>query len=123
MLKRLLVPVIVLALAAAACSSQPESCDEVADETIVLMQDLIDEVESELGEMTVQELIESFGAGEEIPSVAAFEEKADQLSERAGELDCTQEELEAAVAQRTDRLTATTPLGQFIIQAIEGGGL
>jgi hypothetical protein len=122
-LKRLAIPVIALAVVAAGCSSQPESCDEVADETIVLMQDLIDEVESELGDMSVQELIESFGAGEEIPSVEAFEEKAEQLSERAGELGCTQEELEVAVAERTDRLTATTPLGQFIIQAIEGGGL
>lgn len=123
MLKRLSLLIAVLALIAVGCSSQPETCDEVADETIVLMQNLIDEVESELGEMSVEELIESFGAGEEVPSVAAFEEKAEELSERAGELGCTQQQLEAAVGERTDRLEATTPLGQFILEAIKRGGL
>ena len=120
--QRLSILLIGLAVVAAACSSQPETCSEVADETIVLMQDLIDEVESELGEMSVEELIASFGSGEELPSVVAFEEKAEQLSERAGELGCTQEQLDAAVADRTDRLEAETPLGQFIIDGIEGGG-
>lgn len=123
MLRRLFILIAVLALAAAGCSSQPETCDEVADETIVLMQDLIDEVESELGEMSVEDLIESFSAGEEVPSVAAFEEKAEELSKRAGELGCTQQQLETAVAERTDRLEASTPLGRFILDAIKRGGL
>ena len=121
---RRLIPVLAaVAVVAAACAGQPETCDEVADESIELMQALIDEVESEVGEMSVQELIESFAAGEELPSVVAFEDKAEQLSERAGELSCTQEELQAAVAERSDRLEATTPLGEFIIDGIERGGL
>lgn len=123
MLKRVLIPVAALALVVTACSSQPESCDEVADETIELMQQLIDDVEAEFGEESLDDIIARMLAGDELPSVVAFEEKADELSERAGELGCSQEELEAAVAARTDRLEATTPLGEFIIEGIERGGL
>ena len=95
----------------------------MADETIELMQDLIDDVEDEFGEESLDEIIARMLAGEELPSVVAFEEKADNLSQRAGELGCTQEQLEEAVASRTDRLEATTPLGEFIIEGIERGGL
>jgi len=123
-LRRFSILVVVLAVVAAACSTQAETCDEVADQTIVLMQSLIDDVEAEFGIEAVEEIIDRFLAtGEELPSVVAFEEEADKLSDRAAELGCTQQQLEEAVAARTDRLTATTPLGRFIIQGIEGGGL
>jgi hypothetical protein len=116
------IPVLVaVAVVAAACASQPETCDEVADESIELMQALIDEVESEVGEMSVQELIDE--TGDDLPSVAAFERDAARLSDRASELGCTQDQLEAAVADRTDRLHATTPIGQFLVNAIKGGGI
>ena len=124
MLKHLVVLVAALALVAAACGdSQPETCEEVADHTIELMQDLIDDVEDEFGAESLDEIIARMLVGEELPSVVAFEEKADDLSQRAGELGCTQEQLEKEVASRTDRLEATTPLGEFIIDGIEGGGL
>ncbi len=118
------IVVAVIALVAAGCGgSEPETCDEVAVQTIVLMQDLIDDVEKEFGEESLDEIIARMLAGEELPSVVAFEEQADDLSQRAGELGCTQEGLEEAVATRTDRLEATTPLGEFIIDGIERGGL
>ncbi len=118
------IVVAVIALVAAGCGgSEPETCDEVAVQTIVLMQDLIDDVEKEFGEESLDEIIARMLAGEELPSVVAFEEQADDLSQRAGELGCTQEGLEEAVATRTDRLKATTPLGEFIIDGIERGGL
>ena len=118
------IVVAVIALVAAGCGgSEPETCDEVAVQTIVLMQDLIDDVEKEFGEESLDEIIARMLAGEELPSVVAFEEQADDLSQRAGELGCTPEGLEEAVATRTDRLEATTPLGEFIIDGIERGGL
>ncbi len=119
-MKRLIPLVVAAVVVAAACASQPETCDEVADETIELMQALIDEVESEVGEMSVQELLET---GDDLPSVAAFERDAERLSDRASELGCTQDQLEVAVADRTDRLQATTPIGQFLVSAIKGGGI
>ncbi len=119
-MKRLILLVVAAVVVAAACASQPETCDEVADETIELMQALIDEVESEVGEMSVQELLET---GDDLPSVAAFERDAERLSNRASELGCTQDQLEVAVADRTDRLQATAPIGQFLVNAIKGGGI
>ncbi len=119
---RRLIPVLAaVAVVAAACVSQPETCDEVADESIELMQALIDEVESEVGEMSVQELIDE--TGDDLPSVAAFERDAARLSDLASELGCIQDQLEAAVADRTHRLHATTPIGQFFVNAIKGGGI
>ena len=121
MSRRLILVVVAVAVVAAACASQPETCDEVADESIELMQALIDEVESEVGEMSVQEFIDE--SGDDLPSVVAFERDAARISDRALELGCTQDQLEAAVADRTDRLYATTPIGQFLVNAIKGGGI
>ncbi len=120
-LRRLIPVAVAVAVVAAGCAGQPETCDEVADETIELMQALIDEVESEVGEMSVQELIDE--TGDDLPSVAAFERDAERLSDRASELGCTQDQFERAVADRTDRLHATTPIGQFLVSAIKGGGI
>ena len=123
MLRRLLVFALVLAFVAAACSSAPETCDEVADQTIELTQDLIDEVEAEIGELSVEDLLASLAAGEDLPSVVAFEERAEKLSEQAADLGCTQTQLEDAVTARAGELTAETPVGRLIIQGIERGGL
>ena len=120
-LRRLIPVLAAVAVVAAACASQPETCDEVADESIELMQALIDEVESEVGEMSVQELIDE--TGDDLPSVAAFERDAERLSDRASELGCTQDQFDGAVAERTDRLHATTPIGQVLVSAIKGGGI
>ena len=123
MLNRLSIVVVLVSLLATACSSQPETCSEVADETIVLMQQLIDEVELEFEEMSIEDFIGFMASGEELPSVAAFEERAEDLSVRLGELGCTQDQLEADVADRVDQLEATNEIGQFLLDAIKGGGL
>ena len=123
MLKRLAVVVVALGVVATACSSQPATCDEAADETIELMQDLIDEVEAEFENMEVEDFLALIASGEDLPSVVAFEERAEKLSERLGELGCNQEQLEGAVAARTDQLEATTEIGRFLLDAIKAGGL
>ena len=84
------------------------------------MQALIDDVENELGDMSVEELIAS---GEELPSVERFEEDAAKIDERAEELGCTQTEIQSAVAARANQLEAETPIGRFLIEAIRDGGL
>lgn len=121
MIRRLLlVGLLVLALVAAGCSSGPQSCEDVADVTIELIQDLIDDVEREVGDMTVDELI---ATGGDLPSVERFQEEAAKIDERAAELSCTQSEIEAGVNARLGDLEAETPIGQFIIRAIASGGL
>jgi hypothetical protein len=113
--------ILVLAVTASACGGGlPQTCDEVADETVKLMQGLIDNVEEELGDMSVEQLIAS---GEELPSVERFEEDAETIDERAEELGCTQTEIQNGVAARANQLEADTPIGQFLIEAIRDGGL
>lgn len=113
---------VVFAVTTAACGSQPETCDEVADGTIELAQDLIEEVESEVGAADIGAMNDLLAA-DELGSVEKYRERATRLSERAGELGCSQEQWQAAVVARTHRLEATTPVGELIIWAIENGGL
>ena len=123
MLKRtLILLVVVLALVLSACGGggQPETCEDIADVTIDLMQDLIDDVEEEVGDMTVEELN---ATGGDLPSVEKFEKEATKINEQAVELECSQTTIEGLVAERVHRLEAGTPIGQFMIEAIRSGGL
>jgi len=120
-MQRTLLLVVALALALSACGGgEPETCDDIADETINLMQALIDDVEKEVGDMSVEELIATQG---DLPSVERFQEDAAKIDEQAIELGCTQTEIEAAVTAKAGTLEATTPIGQFIVEAIRTGGL
>ena len=84
------------------------------------MQGLIDDVDDEVGDTSVEELVETGG---DLPSVERFEGEAAKIDERAAELGCTQSEVQNAVAARVGRLEADTPIGQFLIEAIRDGGL
>jgi hypothetical protein len=115
------VVVVVLALALAACGGgEPQTCDEVADVTVDLMQELINDVEREVGDMSVEELLATGGS---LPSVEGFQDEASAIDEQAAKLGCTQTEIESAVMTRVGGLEADTPIGQFIIEAIRSGGL
>lgn len=122
MLKRTLILLtLVLALVLSACGGgQPETCEDIADVTIDLMQDLINNVEQEVGDMTVEELVATQG---DLPSVEQFQEEATKINEQALELQCSQTTIETLVAERVHELEATTPIGQFMIEAIRSGGL
>jgi hypothetical protein len=120
-LYRTLLLALVFAVALSACGGgQAETCDEIADETIDLMQVLIKDVENEVGDISVEELIATEG---ELPSVEEFEEDAAKIDEQALELGCTQTEIQTAVTAKAGSLEATTPIGQFIVEAIRSGGL
>lgn len=121
MLKRTLVPVaLVLALVVSACGGQPQTCDDIADVTIDLMQNLIDDVEKEVGDRSVEEFI---ATETEFPSADEFQDEATKINERATELECSQATIEALVAERVHRLEASTPIGRFMIELIRSGGL
>jgi len=119
--RTVLLPIAVFALVLAACGGgQAETCDELAEETVNLMQELIDDVEKEVGNVSVEELI---ATGEALPSVEGFEEDAAKIDDRAAELGCTQTEVQNGVAARANQLEANTPIGQFLIEAVRDGGL
>lgn len=124
MIRQVAALFVVLSIVAAACSStsqiSAESCADVADETMALFQRLIDDVDAEFGDLTVEELIDSGG---DLPSIQTFEEDAEVIDDMAAELGCTQTDISSAVAARVDELTAETDLGRFLIGAIRSGGL
>jgi len=121
-LKRtILIVAVVLALVLSACGGgQAKTCDDLSDQTIDLMQELIDNVEAEVGDMTVEELT---ATGGDLPSVDQFKEEAAKIDDRAVELSCTQSDITAGVTERIDQLEAHTPIGEFLIKAISSGGL
>jgi hypothetical protein len=123
LIRRLVVLVVAFGLLAAACggdSISASNCEELADETIELFQRLIDDVDSEFEDMTVQDFV---ATGGDLPSMARFEEDAAKIDELATELGCTQTDIGSAVQSRVGELTAKSDLGRFLIDAIRSGGL
>lgn len=120
---RILIPTLLVALVAVGCSSDDVSattCDEIVDETMELFQNLIDDVDQEFVDLTVADFMATEG---DLPSLAAFEEDAQQIDEIAAELGCTQSQISSGVDQRVGELTATTDLGRFLIDALRSGGI
>ena len=121
-IRRTLVLLVGFALLAASCggSISAENCDELVDETIELFQRLIDDVDAEFDDMSVEDYL---ATGGELPSIEKFEEDAEAIDELAAELGCTQTEIASAVQARVGELTAESDLGRFLIDAIRAGGL
>ena len=121
-IRRTLILVAALALLAASCggSISAENCDELVDETIELFQRLIDDVDSEFDDMSVEDFL---ATGGELPSIEQFEEDAAKIDELGAELGCTQREITSDVQNRVGELTAESDLGRFLIDAIRAGGL
>lgn len=119
---RLAALVIAASVVVAACGSgSATTCEEVADETIDLVQTLIDDVEGELGDMSLQELA-SLGT-EELPAVERFRDEAAAIDARAAELGCAQSQIQELVVERADSLEAETPIGRLVIDGVASGGL
>ena len=119
----LILASLVLAVVAVGCSSaevSATSCDEVVDETMELFQRLIDDVDKEFVDLTVAEFMATEG---DLPSLATFEEDAAMIDEIAADLGCTQSQISEDVNARVGELTATTDLGQFLINALRSGGI
>lgn len=118
----LLVLLVAISLFAAACgnSISASNCDELADETIELFQRLIDDVDAEFDDMTVEDILAN---ERDLPSVERFEEDAAKIDELATELGCTQAQIASAVQNRVGELTAESDLGRFLIDAFRVGGL
>lgn len=120
---RLFIPTLLVALVAVGCSSDDVSastCDDIVDETMELLQSLIDDVDQEFVDLTVADFMATEG---DLPSLAAFEEDAQQIDEIAAELGCTQTQISNGVDERVGELTATTDLGRFLIDALRSGGI
>lgn len=120
MTPRLVAIGLILGMVASGCGGEAATCDELADQTIDLAQDLISDVEDDVGDVGLDELLET---GFELPAVDEFEEKSQKIDERGTELGCTSEEMQQLVQSRISRLSADTPIGQLIIDGIASGGI
>lgn len=123
-MKKTIGLLLVLALAVTACGDDDadaaalDSCEGVADATIVLVQDVIDELEamspSEVGQLTQQ-------GAESFPAFAEIAERGTELGTAAQELECT--DIDAMVAERADALEADPANGftQLIVEGTRNG--
>ncbi len=118
-MKRPVVLLLVLALAAAACGGNDyglDTCEGVADATIDLVQDVIDELESmspaDVGALT---------QGQAFPAFTEIETRGAELGQKAEELACTN--LDALVTERADQLKADPANGftQLIVDGTRNG--
>lgn len=114
---------LALGLVAAACggsSISASDCTDITDETLALIQRLVDDVDAEFESMSVEDFVATQG---DFPSVERFEQDAATIDDLAAELGCTQQEIGTEVRERLDELTSKSDLGRFIINAIRVGGL
>lgn len=123
-MKKFTAAILVFGMLAAACGDDDgavdpasiDSCEGVADATIVMLQDVIDIIgglePAELGALM---------AGTEPEAFAPLEETAAALGQKGGELGCTN--LNDLLAERADQLSAAddNAIGQLIIQGVIDG--
>ena len=101
-MKRTVGLVVAMVLVASACGDDAaalDDCDAVADATIALVQDVIDEFEA----MTPSEAADVM-SGETTPAFDAIAARGDEIGAAAQNLECT--DLNAMVAERADQLVA-----------------
>lgn len=118
-MKKAAAVLLAATLIAAACGDDDAAlndCDAVADATIALVQDVIDELEA----MTPAEQ----GAllqGQEFPAFVEIGERGETIGLRAEELACT--DIDAMVAERADQLVADPANGftQLIVEGTRDG--
>ena len=120
-MKKTLGLLLVLAMVATACgdddaSGALDTCESVADATIDLVQDVIDELES-MSSDDVGALIQ----GAEFPAFVEIETRGVTIGERGQELECT--DIDALVQARADQLTndPTNGFTQLIVDGTKAG--
>lgn len=123
-----LVLALMLALGAVACGSDEdeaedellsvanaESCEELADAFMPIMQDVLDAV----SEMSMEELT----SGEEPEVLGEFEGRMEEVEAKSNDLSCEDDEMAALLEERVDDLTASGPVAEMVLEAIRTEGL
>ncbi len=89
-----------------------ESCDDLVDAGIDLIQDVLDEL-SDLDLSDIEAL------GDEPPeALDDLETRGEELQTRADELGCTDEELQQGLIDNIDQLEADGPFAELILQGL-----
>ena len=121
---KLLTVAAAIALVASAGGGSDEitasTCDEIVDETVELFQRLIDEIDAEFADISIQEFAERV---DDLESFAQFQEDAAEIGALTDELDCVDAEMAAGIASQVGSLTSETTVGRFVIAALISDGL
>ncbi|MBT8208495.1 MAG: hypothetical protein KJO18_09490 [Acidimicrobiia bacterium] len=113
-MKKTVALLCALALAASACGGDSASCDAIADDALVLIQDLINEFD----ELSLDDL----NAAEEPAFVGEFETDAEALDERALDAGCSDATMEELMDARIGQLESTGLIGSALIDQLEEDG-
>jgi hypothetical protein len=117
-MRRAAVIILAGSLVVAACSSSDdaesaETCDDLAEAGLTLIQDVL----NELDDMSIEDLVE---LGDEEPEAFLnLEAEGEALDTKATELGCEEDELSAFVASNVDDLEADGPVSELILEQIK----
>jgi len=119
---RFLAAFLVVAIAVTACSGsgEAETCDDIADQTVVQMQKLVDAVDEEFGSLTLEQFLETDG---EPSNLAELSEESAAIEKRWEELGCTDEEVGQRISTQIGGLTAETEIGLLFLDLVVSGGV
>ncbi len=121
---RLAAALLALALVAAACGDDGvadvgslDSCEGLAAAGITLLQETIDLIDS-LDPAALATLGESDTTP---PEFAELEARGDELTARADDIGCSDEEMASLMAERVGSLSSDSVFGQFILEGVRAG--
>ena len=89
-------------------------CDDLVDEAMDMLQDVLDE----LSALSLEDITALGESGDEPEALQDLTERGDALQARADELDCSDEEMGAAVIARVDELEASGPFAELILEGL-----
>lgn len=110
-----------VALLAGACgggddAADSNSCEGLADQAIALVQQVVDEIDG----MSAQEISDSGG---DFASLDTMAEGMADLEAKAGEIGCSDSDMEQLVLDRVGNLTASSEFGKMMITQFESSGI
>lgn len=121
---RLAAALLALAIVAAACGDDGaadagslDSCEGLAAAGIALLQDTIDVID----DLDPAELATLGESDTTPPAFAALEARGDELTARADEIGCSDEEMASLMAERAAGLSSDSIFGQFILEGVKAG--
>ncbi len=126
-MKRIAVALLSLALLATACGDDEavdaidaaslDSCEGLAAAGIALLQDTIDLIDG----LDADALAVLGDGAETPPEFVALQTRGDEMTARADEIGCSDEEMAALLSERANNLTADSVFGQFILEGVRAG--
>ena len=123
-MKRFAAALLLLALVAAACGDDDaadpaslDSCEGLAAAGVAMLQDTIDLIDG----LDASALAALTDESEPPPEFAALQDRGEELTARADEIGCSDEEMAALLADRAGDLSADSVFGQFILESVSAG--